>query len=221
MASQPLAGKTALVTGSSRGIGAAIAHRLVEDGANVIVNYVNNAKAAKAVSLNAFGRLDILVLNAGIMGTKTLDELDEEFYDAHFNVNVKGPLFLVKAAAPYLQPGSRVVFFSSTLAHASVVPSTALVYAAAKGAVEQLVRVLAKDLGTRRITVNSIAPGPIDTELFRQGKSEQQIGFFLNMHPEKRLGEPEEVARVVAFLASPDSSWINGQTILVNGGYVV
>ncbi|KAL5533455.1 hypothetical protein ACEPAF_5231 [Sanghuangporus sanghuang] len=250
--SQPLAGKIALITGSSRGIGAAIAHRLVLDGASVVVNYVNNAPAAQQVvsSLNAhransavsvkadvsspaqarflydetikaFGRVDILILNAGIMGMKTLGETDEEFYDAHFNANVKGPLFLVKAAAPSLAPGSRIIFFSTSLAHASMVPPTALVYAAAKGAIEQLTRVLAKDLGQRGVAVNCIAPGPIDTELFHAGKTEQQVGFFVSLHPEKRLGRPEEVANVAAFLAGPGASWVNGQTLMVNGAFVV
>ncbi|KAI5123179.1 hypothetical protein M0805_003946 [Coniferiporia weirii] len=248
MAAQPLAGKIALVTGSSRGIGAAIAARLVDDGASVVVNYVNNAAAAEKVvtalnakrsgaavavqadvssvsqaralfekSVAAFGRIDILVLNAGVMGMKPLADFDEEYYDTHFNTNVKGPLFLVKTAAPTLESGARVIFFSSSLAHMSVVPPAVLVYTAAKGAVEQITRVLAKDLGPRGITVNCVAPGPIDTDLFRNGKTEQQIAFFTNLHPQKRLGEPEEVAHVVAFLASPDASWVSGQTLMVNG----
>ncbi|KAI5123178.1 hypothetical protein M0805_003945 [Coniferiporia weirii] len=255
MAARPLAGKIALVTGSSRGIGAAIAARLVDDGASVVVNYVNNAAAAEKVvtalnakrsgaavavqadvsnvaqaralfeqSVAAFGRIDILVLNAGVMGTKPLADFDEEYYDTHFNTNVKGPLFLVKTAAPTLESGARVIFFSSTVTHLSVIPPAMLVYTAAKGAVEQITRVLAKDLGARGITVNCVAPGPIDTDMFRMfrnGENEEQIAFLINLHPQKRLGQPEEVARVVAFLASPDASWVNGQTLMVNGGYCV
>ena len=98
-----------------------------------------------------------------------------------------------------------------------MVPPTALVYVASKGAIEQISRVLAKDLGTRGITVNTVSPGPVDTDLFRADKSEQQIQFFVNMHPLKRLGEPNDISGVVAFLARPEAKWVNGQNILVNG----
>lgn len=113
--------------------------------------------------------------------------------------------------------GGRVIFFSSALAHFSSVPSNTLLYAGSKGAIEQFTRVLAKDLGPRRITVNCIAPGPIDTDMFRKGKPEQLINYFENLHPLKRLGQPEEITGLAALLASPAGSWINGQTIQVNG----
>lgn len=113
--------------------------------------------------------------------------------------------------------GSRVIFFSTSLTQASGVPPNYLVYASTKGAVEQLTRVLAKDLGTRGITVNTVAPGPIDTDMFRTGKTEQQINFFAGMHPQKRLGTTDEVGNVVSFLASDEASWVNGQTLMVNG----
>ncbi len=113
--------------------------------------------------------------------------------------------------------GGRVIFFSTSLTQASGVPPNYLVYASTKGAVEQLTRVLAKDLGARGITVNTVAPGPIDTDMFRAGKTEQQINFFAGMHPEKRLGTTDEVGNVVAFLASDEASWVNGQTLMVNG----
>jgi len=250
--STSLAGKVAIVTGSSRSIGAAIAQRLAEDGANVIINYVSNHYAAdevvnsinskgkgKAVgvradvstvgganilleeAVKAFGKLDILVLNAGIMGSKVLADVNEEFFDSHIRINVKGPLFLTKAATPLLPAGGRIIFFSSSLTKASNVLPNALVYLASKGAIEQIARVLAKDLGARGITVNTISPGPVDTPLFREGKSEQQIQFIAGLNPQKRIGLPDEIAPVVAFLAGPAATWVNGQNILVNGGFVV
>lgn len=250
--STSLDGKVAVVTGSSRSIGAAIAQLLAEAGANVIVNYVSNTAAAdelvntinsrgkgKAVGIKAdvsliaggnhlleetvktFGKLDILVLNAGIMGSRVLKDVDEQMFDSHIQSNVKGPLFLTKAAAPLLPAGGRIIFFSSSLTKASTVLPNALVYVASKGAIEQISRVLAKDLGSRGITVNTISPGPVDTPLFREGKTQQQIQFIAGLNPQNRLGLPEEIAPAVAFLASPAAGWINGQNILVNGGFVV
>lgn len=113
--------------------------------------------------------------------------------------------------------GARVIFFSSSLTRASMVPSTALVYVATKGAIEQIARVLAKDLGASEITVNTVSPGPVDTDLFRADKSESQIQFFRNLHPSKRLGQTDDISAVVAFLVQPEAKWINGQNILVNG----
>lgn len=265
--SAPLTGKVALVTGSSRSIGAAIVKRLAADGANVVVNYASNSAAASAVvdeinnaeppagkavaiqadagtiagsqhlldeTLKIFGRLDVIVLNSGVMGSKTLAELDEQFYDDHFNSNVKAPLFLVKAAAPHLQAGtllitllicqahaihtgSRVIFVSSGLTRASIVTPNYLVYVATKGAIEQFTRVLAKDLGARGITVNAVQPGPTDTELFRRGKSEQILNYLANVHPMKRVAQPDEISPAVAFLARDDSRWVNGHVLGVHG----
>lgn len=250
--SQRLQGKVALVTGSSRSIGAAVVKRLAQEGASVVINYASNEAAAKEVAdeinsirdgaavivkadvstvesckylldetLKAFGRIDILVLNAGIMGMKTLHEVDEKFFDEHFLVNVKGPFFLVQAAEPHMKEGGRIVFFSSSLAHNSAIIPPYLVYAATKGAIEQFSRVLAKQLGAKGITVNTVSPGPVDTALFRYGKSEQLITVVENSHPLKRIGTVDEVASAVAFLASPEATWVNGQNILVNGGSVV
>ena len=167
------------------------------------------------------------------MGSRILADVDEQFYDHHMAVNVKGPLFLTKAAAPllpqgikrlpfspflaYTISGGRIIFFSSSLTKASNVLPNALVYVATKGAVEQMCRVLAKDLGARNITVNTVSPGPVDTPLFREGKTEQQIQFITGLSPSKRLGLPEDIAPVVSFLASPAATWVNGQTIMVNG----
>ncbi|THU91235.1 NAD(P)-binding protein [Dendrothele bispora CBS 962.96] len=251
--SSNLAGKVAIITGSSKSIGASIAKELASQGANVVVNYVNDFKSAdevvlsiqslgkgKAVSVKAdactisgsktlvdetlrlFGRIDILVLNAGIMGSKTLEEVDEPFIDAHFNMNVKGPLFLVKTALPSLvTPGGRIIFFSTSLTTASSVLPNALCYVASKAAIEQVSRVLSRDLGARGITVNTVSPGPVDTPLFREGKPQRVIDSIAAQCPENRLGNPEDVAPVVAFLASPAAQWVNGQVIRVNGGFVV
>lgn len=285
----------AVVTGSSRGIGAAIAKRLAQDGASVVINYASNEAAAKQVAddinairdgaaviikadvstvesckilldktLKAFGRIDILVLNAGVMGNKTLHQVDEKFFDESFLVNVKGPFFLVQAAEPHLKEGEernrvcglvlsgesdfifwiggRIIFFSSSLVKNSAVPPPYLVYVATKGAIEQFSRVLAKELGAKGITVNTVSPGksrnprsdmfssaagslmclvmaigPVDTALFRSGKSEELITTFANIHPMKRIGTVDEIAPVVAFLASPEAAWVNGQNILING----
>ena len=113
--------------------------------------------------------------------------------------------------------GGKVVLFSTSLTHASVIPPNYLVYAATKGAVEQMMRALSKDLGARGINVNSVAPGSIDTDLFRNGKTEERINFVAGQHPQKRFGQPEEVSNVVSFLVSDEVSWVNGQTIHVNG----
>ena len=120
-------------------------------------------------------------------------------------------------AACSIHPGGKVVLFSTSLTHASVIPPNYLIYAATKGAVEQMMRVLAKDLGARGINVNSVAPGPIDTDLFRKGKTEERIHFFTGLHPQNRLGQPEEVSNVVSFLVSDEASWVSGQTVPVNG----
>ncbi|KZT58720.1 NAD(P)-binding protein [Calocera cornea HHB12733] len=250
--SLPLQGKTALVTGSSQGIGAAIAHKLASDGANVVVNYVGNkAKAdatvaaieqlglGKAVAVQAdvsglaggkklveetvkaFGSIDILVLNAGIMGSSTLSGLTEEFYDSHFAVNVKGPLFLAQAAVPHMPQGGRIVFFSTGLIAQSGITPNYLVYVATKGAVEQLARVLAKELGAKGITVNSIAPGPTATELFLKGKPEALLEGIKKSGPFGRLGQPDDIADAVAFLASPAARWVSGTTLRVTGAMIV
>ncbi|KAF9474284.1 NAD(P)-binding protein [Pholiota conissans] len=247
-----LIGKVAVVTGSSRSIGAAIARSLGEQGANVVVNYVNDNKAADEVvqairstgkggaiavradtstlqggqllldeAVKTFGHIDILVLNAGIMGSKTLAEVDESFFDSHFEINVKAPLFMAKAAAPLLPSReSHTNSIAACIKNRPVTPN-ALCYLATKGAIEQISRVLAKDLGSRGITVNTISPGPVDTPQFREGKPQSVLDSIAKQNPSRRLGEPDDIAPVVAFLASQAAQWITGQNIRVNGGFVV
>ncbi|KIM78121.1 hypothetical protein PILCRDRAFT_824835 [Piloderma croceum F 1598] len=246
--SAPLEGRVAIVTGSSRGIGAAIVQRLAADGARVIVNYfmhkeaadnvvnaINSTRDGAAIAVNAdastiaggeklleecmraFGRLDILVLNAGVSVESSISEVDHSIFDAAFNLHVKGPLFLTKSAAPRLAEGGRIIFISSYVTKKSTVMPYSLVQASSKGALDQIARTLAKELGARFITVNTISPGPIDTDLLREGAPTHKIQFIANIHPQKRMGLPTDIAPMIAFLASPEAAWISGQNIHING----
>ena len=247
MEPQKLSGKIALVTGSSRGIGRAMAERLSRDGASVAINYVRNADKAEevvaaiaanggtAVALQAdvsslkdiqrlfeqtlahFDRLDIVVNNAGIRISKNVTDVLEEEFDRLFAINVKGTFFSCQLAARLLSDSGRIINVSSAVTR-MMLPGYAI-YAASKGAVDQITRVLAKEMGGRRITVNAVGPGPVDTELFRDGKTEEQIQQMAQMAALGRVGEVEDIADVVAFLASDDARWITGQTIHVNGGF--
>jgi 3-oxoacyl-[acyl-carrier protein] reductase len=242
-----LSGKIALVTGASRGIGRAIAQRLSRDGAAVAVNYINNANSAKetaaeikagggdAIVLQAdvsklediqglfdqtiehFGRIDILINNAGIRISKNVADIDEAEYDRLFAVNVKGTFFACQLAARRLSDGGKIINVSSAVTR-MMLPGYSI-YAASKGAVDQITRVLAKELGGRHITVNAVAPGPVDTELFRDGKSDEQIQQMAQMAALGRIGEVQDIADAVAFLAGDDARWITGQCIHVNGGF--
>ena len=241
-----LEGKVAIVTGSSRGIGRAIAERLSRDGASVVVNYSESAEKAREVvaavqsvggqaiavqanvakavdiqnlfdqAIEHFGKIDVLVNNAGVLSTKPVAEITEEDFDELFGVNVKGTFFACQQAALRMHTGGRIINLSSTVT-SLILPSYGI-YAASKGAVEQITRVLAKELGGRGITVNGVSPGPTDTELFREGKTEDQISNMAQMAAFGRLGEPRDIADVVAFLASEAARWITGQNIRVNGG---
>ncbi len=158
---------------------------------------------------------------AGIMGMKDLAHTTEADFDQHFNLNVKGPLFLVQKSVPHMPSGGRVIFVSTGLNTATGVTPAYMLYVATKGAVDQMVRALSKDLAPKGITVNAVAPGPTGTELFYHGKSEQVLNFLKQQSPFGRFGEPEEIASVVAFLAGEDSKWVSGQILRVNGANMV
>ncbi len=238
--------KVAIITGSSRGIGKAIATKLAKDGATVVINYSHSADKAnetvaeikqqggKAISLQAdvgkvaeieslfeqtvdkLGQVDILVNCAGIIINKPLVEITEADFDKIVAVNIKGTYFACQQAVKRMNQGGRIINISSTTT-AMMLP-TYSAYVATKGAVEQVTRVLAKEVGSRGITVNVVSPGPTDTPLFREGKTEEQIKKFGDMAALGRIGETEDIADVVAFLASDNARWITGQNIRANGG---
>lgn len=243
-----LEGKVALVTGSSQGIGRAIAERLAQDGATVAINYRSGADQAQEVisSIKSQGgvaiaiqadvsqvsdirrlfqtvidklrQLDILVNNAGIARAALVTEVTEEDYEAVFGINVRGVLFCLQEAARQMSDNGRIVNVSSST---SVFPSPGLaVYAASKAAEKLFTEVLAKELGGRGITVNSILPGPTSPGMFDSVSPEHKQAAAKSS-PFGRLGRAEDIADVVAFLVSEEARWITGQHILTNGGATI
>ncbi|KAH6854033.1 hypothetical protein B0I37DRAFT_20874 [Chaetomium sp. MPI-CAGE-AT-0009] len=244
-----LSGKVVLITGASKGIGRATAERVAAEGASVIINYNSDSKAADevvsqigadralavqadaskiadieklvAAAVDRFGKIDVVMPNAGLMRMHDLAHTTPTDFEQHFDLNVKGPLFLVQKAVPHIPSGGRVILVSTGLTSATGVQPGHLLYAATKGAVEQMVRTLSKELAPRGITVNAVAPGPTETELFYNGKTPQVVEALKKQSPFGRLGQPAEIAGVVAFLAGPNSAWVSGQTLRANGANMV
>jgi 3-oxoacyl-[acyl-carrier protein] reductase len=240
--------KIAIVTGASRGIGAAVARRLARDGFTVVVNYSGSAQAAESVvrdiesaggratsakadvanpadvrrlfdtANEVYGGVDVLVNNAGVMALAPVAELKDEDFDRLFAINVKGSYNTMREAAARLRDGGRIVNFSSSVV-ALLQPGYAA-YAATKAAIEATTMVLARELRGRHITVNAIAPGPTGTDLFLDGKSPEQVDHLAKLSPLERLGTPEDIAAAVAFLVGADGAWINGQVLRANGGVI-
>lgn len=240
-----LSNKVILVTGASRGIGAAIAQKLANEGAKVIVNYAGSKEAANqtvnaivaaggdAIALQAdvsksadvkalfdnaiahYGRIDVLVNNAGIMITKLLKDTTDEEFTRHFDINVRGTFNTMREAATRLADNGSVINFSTSV-NRIMLPGYST-YVATKSAVEQLTRVFAKEVGSRGINVNSVSPGPTNTELYTKGKTQEVIDRQAGLSAFNRIGEPDDIAKVVVFLASDDAKWISAQNIGANG----
>jgi 3-oxoacyl-[acyl-carrier protein] reductase len=243
-----LAGKVVLVTGASKGIGKQIALDLALLGAKVVVNYASSTFQAEEVvsqirvnggestavkadiskwselenlfqqTIATYGQLDILVNNAGAMILKPLLQVTEADFDKQFSINVKGTYFAIQQAVKHMRQSGSIINISTSVL-GQMFP-TYSVYAGTKGAVEQFTRQLAKELGSKGIRINAIAPGPVNTELFTAGKTEEQIQTVGKGNSFGRLGEPDDISKVVSFLASDDSKWVTGQTIRVNGGFI-
>jgi 3-oxoacyl-[acyl-carrier protein] reductase len=240
--------KVAIITGASRGIGAAVAERLGRDGFTVVINYSSNAAPAEALARGieaaggraltakadvsdpaavrgmfdaaeaAFGGVDVLVNNAGIMKLAKIADSDDALFDEHIAVNLKGTFNALREAARRLRDGGRIVNFSTSVVGTKL--ETYGVYTATKAAIEAMTGILSKELRGRSITVNAVAPGPTGTDLFFDGKSPELIERFSKMVPLERLGTPDDIAATVAFLVGPDGGWINGQVLRANGGLV-
>ena len=240
--------KVAIVTGASRGIGAAVAERLAADGFHVVVNFAGNVLAAemtaakieqaggKAITVQAdvsdpaavtrmfdrteaaFGGVDVLVNNAGVMHLAPIAEATDNLFDRQIAINLKGVFNGMRQAATRLRSGGRIISFSSTVV--GLYQPTYAIYAATKAGVEAMTHILSKELRGRNITVNAVAPGPTATDLFLEGKPRDAVDQLAKLAPLERLGQPQDIAAAVSFLAGPDGAWINGQVLRANGGII-
>lgn len=239
--------KTAIVSGGSRGIGQAISLRLAADGFAIVVNYADNAAKAqetvsaiqaaggKAIAVQGdisqpedvtqlfarakevFGRVDVVVNSAGSMTMTTINGSNLDAFDKVIATNLRGAFLVLAQAAQHVEKGGRIIALSTSVIAKSF-PAYGP-YIASKAGVEGLVHVLANELRGRDITVNAVAPGPVGTELFFNGKTEEQVSNIAKMAPMERIGTPAEIASAIAFLAGPDGAWVNSQVLRVNGGF--
>ncbi len=239
--------RVAIVTGASRGIGRSIAERLAADGLAVVINYLNNAAEADQVvseitarggeavavqgdvsapeqverlfaqALQRFGAVDVVVQNSGIMPLSPIGKGDVDTFDKVIKTNLRGTFLVLAQAAQHISSGGRIIAFSSSVLTRGF--PTYGAYNASKAGIEALVHVLANELRGRNVTVNAVAPGPVATDLFLKGKTEEQIAGFAKASPLERLGQTSDIAGVVSFLAGPDGGWINSQVLLANGGF--
>lgn len=240
--------KSAIVTGASRGIGRSVATRLARDGFAVAVNYAGNATKAEEVvaeikaaaggqaiavqadvasavdverlfkeAVDTFGGVNVVVNCAGIMPLSPIAVGDLELFDKVIATNLRGTFVVLGQAARQISAGGRIIAFSSSVI-AKAFPTYGP-YIASKAGAEGLVRVLANELRGRNVTVNAVAPGPVATELFLTGKAEAQVEELRKLPPLERLGQPEDIANLVSFLAGPGGGWVNGQVLRANGGF--
>ncbi|KUL87745.1 hypothetical protein ZTR_05877 [Talaromyces verruculosus] len=244
-----ISGQVVVVAGASKDIGKAIALRAAAEGASVVINYMSDTKAAnnlamqigndRALAIQAdiskteeidrlveatvsrFGHIDVLIPNAAFVPEVNLKTLTEDDFDRAFAVNVKGPCFLAKQALPYMRPGSSIIFISTDMTESSTVPSQFLLYVSTKGAMNQMVRALTRDLAEKGIRVNAISPGPTNTEALHKAMSDEKLRIVASHTPFNKIGEPDEIASAVSLLWGKDSAWVTGQILKVNGGYIV